>query len=129
MIGGLPVGRQGDYRGGGAKGGEMSGGRVTVKDALEKIPGHGLAFATVFKHKSLEVEIYAPRGEDLQTPHARNECYVVLSGSGWFVNGEERYEFGPGDFLFVPAGVHHRFEEFTDDFATWVFFYGPEGGE
>ena len=21
------------------------------------------------------------------------------------------------------------FEEFTEDFATWVFFYGPEGGE
>lgn len=35
----------------------------------------------------------------------------------------------PGDLLFVPAGVVHRFEEFTDDFATWVMFYGPEGGE
>jgi hypothetical protein len=23
----------------------------------------------------------------------------------------------------------HRFEDFTDDFATWVIFYGPEGGE
>ncbi len=34
-----------------------------------------------------------------------------------------------GDFLFVPAGVEHRFENFTSDFATWVFFYGPVGGE
>jgi len=31
--------------------------------------------------------------------------------------------------LFVPAGVEHRFENFSDDFATWVIFYGPEGGE
>lgn len=23
----------------------------------------------------------------------------------------------------------HRFIEFSDDFATWVLFYGPEGGE
>jgi hypothetical protein len=23
----------------------------------------------------------------------------------------------------------HRFEEFTDDFYTWVIFYGPDGGE
>jgi len=23
----------------------------------------------------------------------------------------------------------HRFEEFSNDFAVWVFFYGPEGGE
>jgi hypothetical protein len=29
----------------------------------------------------------------------------------------------------VAAGVQHRFEEFSDDFATWVIFYGPEGGE
>lgn len=35
----------------------------------------------------------------------------------------------PGDLLFVPAGVEHRFGPFTDDFATWVLFYGPEGGE
>ncbi len=42
---------------------------------------------------------------------------------------EVRQPFGPGDILHVPAGVEHRFEEFTDDFATWVVFYGPEGGE
>jgi quercetin dioxygenase-like cupin family protein len=33
----------------------------------------------------------------------------------------------PGDFLFVAAGVEHRFEGFTDDFTVWVLFYGPEG--
>ena len=44
-------------------------------------------------------------------------------------NGDERHPFGVGDVLFVPAGVIHRFEDFSDDFATWVFFYGPEGGE
>jgi hypothetical protein len=31
--------------------------------------------------------------------------------------------------LFVPAGVVHRFEDFSDDLAIWVMFYGPEGGE
>jgi hypothetical protein len=31
--------------------------------------------------------------------------------------------------LFVPAGHEHRFEDFTPDFATWVIFYGPDGGE
>jgi mannose-6-phosphate isomerase-like protein (cupin superfamily) len=33
------------------------------------------------------------------------------------------------DVLFVPAGVEHRFENFTDDFTTWVIFYGQKGGE
>ncbi|HEY6572923.1 MAG TPA: cupin domain-containing protein, partial [Candidatus Eisenbacteria bacterium] len=59
----------------------------------------------------------------------RDEVYVVISGSGKFLNGVARRPFGPGDFLFVPAGVEHRFEEFSDDLAVWVIFYGPEGGE
>jgi mannose-6-phosphate isomerase-like protein (cupin superfamily) len=54
---------------------------------------------------------------------------VVLSGTGFFLNGEERHPFKPGDLLFVPAGTVHRFEQFTDDFAIWVMFCGPEGGE
>lgn len=45
------------------------------------------------------------------------------------MNGERRDKFGPGDFLFAPAGLIHRFEDFTDDLVVWVLFYGPEGGE
>ena len=81
------------------------------------------------EHESLLVEIYAPRGSDPQQPHTRDELYVVFEGSGRFVNGDERQAFGPGDVLFVPAGVEHRFEEFTADLVVWVVFYGPEGGE
>jgi mannose-6-phosphate isomerase-like protein (cupin superfamily) len=103
--------------------------RVTVAEgqATRVLPGK-LA-APVLLHGSLLVEYYAPRGRDVQTPHTRDEVYVVIQGSGSFVNGGVRHPFGPGDILFVPAGVVHRFEEFTDDFAVWVMFYGPEGGE
>ena len=98
--------------------------------ALTQLPGDGgEAWRVLFEHGSLEVEIYAPRGHDPQQPHSRDELYVVISGRGFFRNGDERHAFGPGDLLFVPAGVEHRFEEFGDDFATWVVFYGPEGGE
>ena len=31
--------------------------------------------------------------------------------------------------LFVEAGVDHRFVDFSDDFETWVIFWGPDGGE
>ncbi|MEZ4647462.1 MAG: cupin domain-containing protein [Candidatus Eisenbacteria bacterium] len=86
-------------------------------------------FAELFQHGSLAVELYAPVGSDLQTPHTRDEVYVVVRGSGVFSRGDERVEFASGDFLFVPAGVPHRFEEFSDDFLVWVLFYGPEGGE
>lgn len=78
---------------------------------------------------SMTLEFYAPKGNDPQTPHTKDEIYIITSGHGWFRFGSERCAFGPGDALFVPAGLEHRFEEFSDDFETWVVFYGPEGGE
>ena len=54
---------------------------------------------------------------------------VVARGIGVFFDGETRRPVQPGTFLFVPAGRPHHFEDFTADFAVWVFFYGPEGGE
>jgi mannose-6-phosphate isomerase-like protein (cupin superfamily) len=104
--------------------------RLTVTQALSKLPGlGGERFVEVFEHGTLSVELYAPRGNDPQKPHTRDEVYVVIHGAGQFRNGESRHPFGPGDLLFVPAGVVHRFEDFTDDLAVWVIFYGPEGGE
>ncbi len=104
--------------------------RVSVAESLALLPGaSGERFAKVLEHGSLVVEIYAPRGEDAQQLHTRDELYVVVNGGGHFVNGDERHAFAPGDVLFVPAGVAHRFEDFTDDLVVWVVFYGPEGGE
>jgi mannose-6-phosphate isomerase-like protein (cupin superfamily) len=103
--------------------------RLTIANAVRQLDGHDEPFRTLFTHGSLSVEIYQPDNVDLQQPHSRDELYVVASGSGYFVNGGARQPVEPGEVLFVPAGVEHRFEDFTDDFSTWVFFYGPEGGE
>jgi mannose-6-phosphate isomerase-like protein (cupin superfamily) len=103
---------------------------VSVADALARVPGAGgERFAKVLEYGSLVVEIYAPRGRDSQQPHTRDELYVVIEGKGEFVSGAERHNFAAGDVLFVPAGIAHRFENFTDDLVVWVVFYGPEGGE
>jgi mannose-6-phosphate isomerase-like protein (cupin superfamily) len=83
----------------------------------------------LFRHGTLIVKLYAPRGHDPQTPHAQDELYVIASGSGQFFDGRQRVPVSPGDLLFAAAGQPHRFEDFTDDFATWVMFYGPDGGE
>ena len=103
--------------------------KIDIKEALLKLQESGEKFSTVFEHGTLSVEVYKPDKVDLQTPHDRDEVYIVVSGSGEFINGDERVSFNPGDFLFVPAYREHRFENFTEDFVTWVIFYGPEGGE
>jgi len=92
-------------------------------------PPAGALSSVAFEHGSMMLRWYAPAGQDAQKPHTRDEIYVVASGSGVFVNGDARHDFATGDALFVPAGVSHRFESFTPDFAVWVVFYGPEGGE
>jgi mannose-6-phosphate isomerase-like protein (cupin superfamily) len=103
---------------------------LTIKEALAQIPGpEGRRFATIFQHGTLLVEIYAPREVDPQKPHSRDEVYFVASGNGEFVCGNSRQKFGPADLLFAAAGVEHRFENFSEDLAVWVLFYGPEGGE
>jgi len=104
--------------------------KITLADALNRLPGpQDEPVVNVFEHGSLVVKLYTPRGDDAQTPHSRDEVYVVAQGSGEFVCDGSRQAFGLHDVLFAAAGVAHRFENFTDDFAVWVFFYGPEGGE
>jgi mannose-6-phosphate isomerase-like protein (cupin superfamily) len=102
----------------------------TVDQALERVSAsEDKAYGILLEHGTLEIGYYAPKEVDPQDPHDRDEIYVVKSGSGYFAVEDERQPFGPGDVLFVPAFVMHRFEDFTDDFAAWVFFYGPTGGE
>ncbi len=106
------------------------GAAIAWRDALARLPTpEGRRFVTMFEHGTLALELYAPRGSDLQTPHTRDELYVVVAGRGTFVCDGVRTPFVTGDALFAPAGSPHRFEDFTDDLAVWVMFYGPEGGE
>jgi len=110
---------------------EFSPARIMkLADAQDAIPTRdGKLYAELFRHGTLTVEIYAPKGADLQQPHTRDELYIVAAGHGWFSVERTRVQFGPGDALFAAAGEDHRFEDFTEDLLVWVVFYGPEGGE
>jgi mannose-6-phosphate isomerase-like protein (cupin superfamily) len=81
------------------------------------------------KHGTMSIEYYAPKDVDPQMPHAQDEIYVIASGTAKFFRDGERVHCQTGDVLFVPAKTVHRFETFSDDFATWVIFYGKDGGE
>jgi mannose-6-phosphate isomerase-like protein (cupin superfamily) len=102
--------------------------QAAIETVLKTLPRDG-QFHYPIRHGSMRVGLYAPRTTDDQTPHGQDELYIIASGTGWFVKGTERVAFQPRDVLLVEAGCVHRFEEFSSDFATWVVFWGPAGGE
>ena len=110
--------------------------RASAASLLQRLPGsvsnkwpQGERFAAALSHGSMSVELYAPRGNDPQTPHAQDELYFINAGRATFTLAGEGTACAAGDVLFVPAGAEHRFSAFTEDFATWVVFWGPAGGE
>jgi len=103
---------------------------VSVQDAILQLAKEKEEhFTVLMQHGTMRIEYYAPKDVDPQMPHAQDEIYVIASGYAKFFRDGDRVQCKPGDVLFVPAKMVHRFENFSDDFATWVIFYGPEGGE
>jgi mannose-6-phosphate isomerase-like protein (cupin superfamily) len=96
-----------------------------VEESLSALTESGNLFEKLFNDKNITIEIYKPEQEDLQAPHDRDELYMIISGRGDFRMNDEIIQFNAGDLLLAPQGVAHRFENFTEDFATWVIFYGP----
>ena len=98
----------------------------SIKKAVEKLATVPTEFVKLLEFGDLEVEYYQPNKIDKQTPHKRDELYVIAAGSSSFVRENEIYHVETNDVLFVKAGETHKFIDFTDDFATWVVFYGLE---
>ena len=103
---------------------------IRLADARAGIPGPaGENAVLVLQRGTLDVKLTRPLRPNVQTPHEQDEIYVVVVGSGCLLHDGLRDAFGPGDLLFVAAGVEHRFEAFGDDLVVWRVFYGPGGGE
>lgn len=51
---------------------------VTKNDALQKLDSKSHLFTNLFKHGTLELEVYKPYKEDLQKPHNRDEVYIII---------------------------------------------------
>jgi mannose-6-phosphate isomerase-like protein (cupin superfamily) len=101
--------------------------KASLKEAIRKIPGgKGERFFQAMSKEGMTLLLYSPKGNDDQKPHKRDEVYIIAKGSGRFFDGLKTYDFIAGDALYVSAGVEHRFESFSEDFVTWVVFYGPE---
>lgn len=100
--------------------------RLSARSAAAAVLPSGRLSHLAFAGDGIEIRHYAPKGEDRQSPHDRDEFYFVINGTGIYERAAEQVAFGPGDMLFAAAGETHRFVDFTPDFATWVLFYGPK---
>jgi hypothetical protein len=102
--------------------GGFHGGLATWRGRLPTPDGK--PFVVAFGHWTLSVEMYAPRGVDTQTPHRRDEVYLVVRGEGDFVNGPDRHRFGPGDRRRITRTANQVVRE-TRSAREWAGF--PEG--
>jgi mannose-6-phosphate isomerase-like protein (cupin superfamily) len=69
--------------------------------------------ATLFEGLHLMVGINCLDPGQVQAVHthaAQDKFYAVQEGSGHFSVGEERFEAGPGEIVWAPAGVEHGVE-------------------
>jgi len=91
--------------------------------ATSKWP-EGEPYQCVVNEPGAQILIFAPRGNDHQTPHNRDEAYIAVAGSATLEMEGELHRFAAGDLAWVPKQVEHRFIDISDDFVAWVVFFG-----
>jgi mannose-6-phosphate isomerase-like protein (cupin superfamily) len=89
------------------------------------VPGEG-DFDEWLRTPSMRCGLYvlAAGGVDGQAPHAEDEVYVVLAGAATVDIDGRRTAVRKGSFVYVGAGVPHRFVDVTEDLHLLVVFGG-----
>lgn len=85
-----------------------------VDAARRRLSEAGGGYEVVHSSPGLELGVYvlvAPE-PDRQQPHADDEVYVVLEGSGVLDVEGTRVDLREGQAAFVPAGAEHRFSAY-----------------
>ena len=100
---------------------------LTIEEAISKIKNEkGAVVTELMRRGTMQVEFYAPKKTDPQQPNNKDEIYVIASGHTTLYREGQRIMYFTGDVLFIAAGIDHRFENFSDDFTSWIIFYNQE---
>lgn len=104
--------------------------KLSPEELLAKLPlpadekwKDGVPFLPAFVKSGFVLEFFAPRGTDYQTPHDKDEIYIIASGTAELAKENETTICKTGDAIFVTAGEKHHFENISEDFAAWVIFF------
>jgi mannose-6-phosphate isomerase-like protein (cupin superfamily) len=98
-----------------------------VRSVVAKLRAAGGGYEIVHESPGLELGVYvlvAPE-PDRQQPHADDEVYVVLEGSGVLDVEGEQVQMQEGSAVFVEAGAEHRFSGY-EHLALLVLFERKE---
>lgn len=104
--------------------------RIGFDDLLDRIPGpptkkwpDGVWFARAFASDTLSVQLYTPKSGMYPVPPGVHVIYIVMRGRSRLKVGVRQYDMKPGDIVPIGVDVGHEFENFTQDFATYVIFW------
>ena len=103
--------------------GDVQAHAFEIERAKEELRQKGGGYEVVHTSRGLELGVYvlvAPDA-DRQQPHADDEIYVVLEGSGALEVEGERVDLRDGQATFVRAGADHRFVGY-EHLAVLVIF-------
>jgi len=100
----------------------------TLADIARAHEVGGRPYLEFIRSQSMSVGLYVlgAGAVDEQSPHFEDEVYVVLEGHSRFTAGTRTRDAGPGDTIFVPAGLPHRFHDITETLRVIVVFAPPE---
>src|SRR5437868_14290667 len=97
--------------------------RFRITEAKNRLVAAGGGYEIVHETPGLELGVYvlvAPE-PDRQQPHAEDEVYVVLEGTGVLEVEGTQHSLSEGHSIFVPAGAEHRFSAY-EQLAVLVVF-------
>jgi mannose-6-phosphate isomerase-like protein (cupin superfamily) len=96
-----------------------------VREVCDRLRERG-GYEVVHRSPGLEVGVYAlvAPEPDRQQPHADDEIYLVLEGSGTLDVEGANVELREGHAVFVPAGAEHRFTGY-EQLVCLVMFETP----
>ena len=98
-----------------------------VEGVKRRLVEAGGGYEVVHDSPGLELGVYvlvAPE-PDRQQPHADDEVYVVLEGTGVLEVEGTYIELREGNAVFVPAGAEHRFSAYEHLSVLVIFERRP----
>lgn len=97
-------------------------------EILKKLDESGNWFYSFLSKGTMDAGILRlmPGEKDPQGPHANDELYYVIKGSGFIRIEKDEIAVKPGSMIFVPAKKKHQFYGNKDELQVLYVFAGED---